>query len=136
MSPSIVGVCLSLSSTGTMASKRARSKNTVGSETRDAIEQMSMGLPVYKDTKLVIDRDIKMKWQDINNTFSGTFEEDLENRSVYVNIHKSGLYLIACRYPTFPCADMIHYIISHTDPETMMLSSVSGTKLATFRVKD
>jgi len=119
-----------------MASKRARSKNTVGSETRDAIEQMSMGLPVYKDTKLVIDRDIKMKWQDINNTFSGTFEEDLENRSVYVNIHKSGLYLIACRYPTFPCADMIHYIISHTDPETMMLSSVSGTKLATFRVKD
>ena len=52
-----------------MASKRAASKDTVGSETRDAVEQVSMGLPVYEDTKLVIDRNIKMKWKDINDTF-------------------------------------------------------------------
>ena len=32
----------------------------------------------------------------------------------------------------FPCADMIHLTVSHTDPETMTLSSVSGTKLVTF----
>ena len=94
-----------------------------------------MSFLIYEDTKLVADRDIKMKWFDINNTFSGTFEEDLEDRRVYVNIHKSGLYRITCRYPVFPCADMIHWIISHTDPETMVLRSAIRIDIATFRVQ-
>ena len=136
MSPGIAGVCLSLSSIVTMASKRVGSKDTVGSETGDAAEHVSMGLPIYEDTKLVIDKDIKMKWKEINDTFSGTFEEDLEDHRVYVNVHKSGLYQIACRHPTFPCANTIHWIVSHVDPEMMMLSSVSGTDLATFKVMD
>lgn len=58
----IIGVHLSLRSTGTMASKREGSKDTVGSATGDAIEQMCMSLPIYEDTKLFIDIDIKMKW--------------------------------------------------------------------------
>lgn len=135
MSPSIIGVHLSLNSSGTMASKRVGSKDTVESETRDAVEKLSMRLHIYEDIKIFIDKDIKMKWQEINDTFSGTFEENIEDRRVYINIHKFGLYRIACRYPTFPCADMIHCIVSHTDPETMALSSASGTKLATFWAK-
>ena len=95
-----------------------------------------MGFPVYEDTKFLIDGDIKLKWEDINDIFSGTFEEDLEDHKLYVNIHKYGLYRIACRYPSFPCAEMIHWIVSHTDPETMTLSSLSGTKIATFRAHD
>ena len=31
---------------------------------------------------------------------------------------------------------MIHWIVSHTNPETMTFSSVSGTNIATFRVED
>jgi len=61
MSPCIAVVCLSLSSIGTMASKRTGSKDTVGSETRDSVEQVSISMPIYEDTKLFIDRDIKMK---------------------------------------------------------------------------
>lgn len=91
MPPSIIGVHPSLSSTGTMASKRSGSKDIIGSETGDAVEQVSMSLLVYYDTKLCIYRDIKMKCQDINNTFLGTFEEDLQDCRVYVNIHRSGL---------------------------------------------
>lgn len=53
-----------------------------------------------------------------------------------MNIHNSGLYWITCRYHTFPCADMIFLIISHTDPKTMTLSSVSGMKLATSWTQD
>lgn len=53
-----------------------------------------------------------------------------------MNIQKSELYRIACRDPTFPCANMIHWIILHTDPKTMTLSSVSRTKIATFRAQD
>jgi len=32
--------------------------------------------------------------------------------------------------------DMIHWIVSHTDLDMMTLSSVSGTKIATFRAQD
>jgi len=89
-------------------------------------------MPIYQDTKLYLDKDIKLKWQEVNEKFAGTYGEDLEDCQVYMNIHKSRLYQIACRYPAFPCADMIHWIVSHTGLETMTLSNVSGTKLATF----
>jgi hypothetical protein len=137
LSPDLAGVHPPLSSSGSMASKRAGSKDTDGSATGAAVERVSQVLSIYEDTKLILDKDIKLKWQEVNDAFAGTFGEDLEDRQVYVNIHKSGLYQIACRYPhVFPCADMIHWIVSHTDPETMTLSSVSGTKIATFRAQD
>jgi len=97
---------------------------------------VSSSLPIYENKKLYVDKDIKLKREEINATFASTFGEHLEDRQVYVNIHKFGLYWIACRYPAFPCADMIHWIVSHTDLEMMTLSSVSGKKLATFWEQD
>ena len=108
MSPSIAGFRPSLSGLGSMASKRAMSKDTNGSATGDAVEQVSMILLIYEDTKMLVDKEIKLERKEINDTFSGTFGEDLEGRRVYVNIHKYGLYWIACRYPSFPCTYMIH----------------------------
>lgn len=63
---------------------------------------------IYEGTKLYLDKDIKLNWKEVNETFIGTSGEDLEDRQVYVRIHKSDLYWIACRYPTFPCVYMIH----------------------------
>ena len=97
---------------------------------------MSSSLLIYEDTKLYLDKDIKLKWQEVNESFARIFEEDLKDPQVYVNIHKFGLYHITCRYPAFPCADMIHWIVSHTDPATVTLRSVSETKLATFWAHD
>lgn len=62
MSLGVTSVHPSLNSTGTMASKRVGSKDTVESATRDAVEKVSMSLPIYEETKLFIDNDIKMKW--------------------------------------------------------------------------
>lgn len=62
---------------GIMASKRAGSKYTVESSNRDMVEQGSMSFPVYTDTHMFIDKDIKITWKDINNTFSSNFEENL-----------------------------------------------------------
>lgn len=50
MSPVIEGAHLSLNSSGSMASKRARSKDIDESEIREAVEQVSMSLPIYEDT--------------------------------------------------------------------------------------
>ncbi len=132
MSLDLTSICPPLSSLGSMASKREGSKDTDGSATGVAIERVSTSFLIYEDTKLIVDKYIKMKWQEVNDAFASTFEEDLKDRQVYVNIHKSDLYRIACRYPVFPCVDKIHWIVSHTDPEMMALSSVSKTKIATF----
>ena len=136
MSPNAVGVHPSLIISGSMASKRSESKDIVESATGDAVEQASMSFPIYEDTKLIVDKDIKLKWQEVNDAFVGTFGEDLEDFQVYANIHKSGLYWIACTYPVFPCAYIIHWIVSHTNLKMMTLSSTSGTQLATFRIKN
>ena len=90
-----------------MASKRACSKDTIESTTRYVVEKVSISLSIYEDTKLFIDKEIKITWKEINDIFSGTFEENLEDRRVYVNIHNSSLYWFSCRYPAFPCVDMI-----------------------------
>lgn len=111
-----------------MASKRDGSKDIVERSTEDVVEQGSVSLPVYIDTHLFIEKDIKITWKDINTIFLAIFEENLEDRQVYVNIHKLGLYKVACRFPVFPCADVIHWIVSHTDPKTMILRSMSGAK--------
>ena len=95
-----------------------------------------MSLPIYEGTKLIVDKDIKLKWQDINDSFLGTFEEDLEDWRVYVNIRKSSLYWIACMYPMFPCTNMIHWKVSYMDLETMVLSSFSRIDISTFRAQD
>lgn len=131
--PYLVGVHAPLNSARSMASKRAGSKDTDRSETGAVVKRVSASLLIYEDTKIILEKNIKMKWQEVNDAFTCTFGEDLEDHQVYVNIHKSGLYRIACRYPMFPCANMIHWIILHTNHETMTLSSVNGTNISTFR---
>ena len=118
------GVAQIFKSIGNMASKRAGSKDTIESSTGDVVQQVSMRFPVYIDTHFFIKNDLKIAWEEINTIFVGNFVENLEDRHVYVNIHKSGLYKVACRHPTFLCIDMIHWIVSHTDPKMMILSSV------------
>lgn len=61
LSQDISGVHLPLSSIRSMASKRARSKDTDRSATGAAVEQVSACLPIYEDTKLFLDKDIKLK---------------------------------------------------------------------------
>lgn len=77
-----------------------------------------------------------MTWQHNKDDFAKDFEVDLKDRRVYLKIQQSGLYKVACRDPTFPCADVISWIVSHIDEKTMTLSSVSRQKLATFLEED
>ena len=79
LSPDLVGVCPPLSSSGSMASKGAGSKDTKGSATGATIERVFTSFPIYEDTKLIVDKDIKLKWQEVNDEFVGTFGEDLED---------------------------------------------------------
>lgn len=107
-------------------------QDTDGNAPRVTVERASSSLLIYEDTMLYIDKEIKLKWQEVNETFFGTFEEGLEQYEVYMNIDKYDMYQIAWKYPAIPCTDMIHWIISHIDPETMTLNSVSGTKIETL----
>ena len=136
MSPDLVGVFLPLSNSGIMACKRVGSKDTDRSATGVVVGQVSTSFPIYEDTKLIVEKDMKLKWQEVNDAFTGTFGEYLKDCQVYVNIHKFDLYQITCSYPVFPCMNMIHWVVSHTDLKTMTLSSDNRMDIATFRVQD
>jgi len=56
-----------------MASKRTESEGIDGNAAGAAIERVSSSLSIYKDTKMYLDMDIKLKWQEINEAFAGTF---------------------------------------------------------------
>ena len=96
LSPDLLVVHLPLTITRTMASKRAGPKETDGSVAGRVVAQVSARLLIYEDTKLILYKDIKLKWQEVNDAFAGTYREDLEDLQVYMNIHKYGLYWIAC----------------------------------------
>ena len=61
-----------------MDSKRTRSQDTDGVAVGTIVEQVSYSMPIYEDTKLYLDKDIKLKLQEVNETFVGTFGEDRE----------------------------------------------------------
>jgi len=86
--PGTISIKYLLSSTCNMASKRVGSKDIVESSTGDVVEQLSMSLPIYANKHMFIEKDIKITWQDINNIFAGSFEDNLEDQQVYFNIHK------------------------------------------------
>lgn len=79
MSLDIAGVRSSLKNLGSMVSKRVVSKNTDRSATIVVVEWVSTSLPIYEDTNLVLDKDIKLKWQEVNDAFSSIFGEDLKD---------------------------------------------------------
>ena len=62
-----------------MVSKRTRSQDTDGVMVGTTVEQVSSSIPIYEDTKLYLDKDIKLKWQEVNEAFIGTFWEDLKD---------------------------------------------------------
>lgn len=62
-----------------MASKKTGSKDTYESATRAAVERASLSLLIYEDTKLIVDKDIKLKWKEVNDTFTSTFREDIKH---------------------------------------------------------
>lgn len=64
------------------------------------------------------------------------FWEDFKDYQVYLNIHKSRLYQITCRYLMFPCTNIIHQIFSHTNLKMMTLSSVSGMNIGIIWAQD
>lgn len=61
LSPDLASVRPPLFSSRPMASKRAGSKDIDGSATGAEIERVSTSLPIYDDTKLFLDKDIKVK---------------------------------------------------------------------------
>lgn len=62
-----------------MASKRVGSKDTDRSATGLTVERVFASLLIYEDTKLILEKEIKLKWQEVNDAFVGTFGEDLED---------------------------------------------------------
>jgi len=75
-----------------LSSKRIGSQDTDGVAAGAVVGQGSSTLSIYEDTMLYLEKDIKLKWKEVNETFAGSFGEYLEYCWVYMNIQKSALY--------------------------------------------
>lgn len=62
-----------------MAPKGTGWQDIDGNATGVVIEQVSSSLSIYEDTKLYLDKDIKLKLREVSETFVGTFWEHLED---------------------------------------------------------
>lgn len=60
--------------------KRTESQDTSGVAAGRTVEQVSSSLSRYEDIKLYLDKEIKLKWQEVNEAFTNTFGEDLKHR--------------------------------------------------------
>lgn len=47
-----------------------------------------MKFPVYANTQSFIEKDMKITWQEIKDTFVDSFQEYLEDWQIYANIQK------------------------------------------------
>lgn len=65
-----------------------------------------------------------------------TFPKDLEDVHAYINIKKSRIHNITCKYPVTPCDEVIEWIVTHMDDSQLVLCSESGKHLATYYGED
>lgn len=120
-----------------MAPKRFFQKDTTWSSIGKAIESNPVNFLIFSNTQLFIEKELDITWQKVNEVLSlKSFKIDLEDRQVYVDVQRSGLHKIACRYPIFPCADIVSSIFSWTNNKTMTLNNSSGHRLASFMAHD
>lgn len=68
-----------LRSTKSMASQRVGSHDIDENIATAVAEKVSSSLPIYEYRKLYLDRGIKLKWKEVNETFAGPSEEGLED---------------------------------------------------------
>lgn len=68
----------SLNIMGIMVSKRDGSKDIVERSTRYVADKVPIHLPIYVDTQLFVENDMKITWQEIKEIFAVGFKEDLE----------------------------------------------------------
>ena len=62
LSPGTLFADESLSSKGIMVSKRVGSKDTIERNTGDVVEQVPINLPIYADTQVFIEKEMKITW--------------------------------------------------------------------------
>jgi len=72
------------------------------------IEFAKYSVHVNVDTQCFIDNAIKITWNNIYNTFMHeNFPMALEDVHAYINIKKSKIHRIACRFLVMPCPKAI-----------------------------
>lgn len=65
-----------------------------------------------------------------------TFLEDLEDVHAYINIKKSRIHKITCRYLVMSYTKVVECIITHMDCSHHVIRSESGSHLATYYGED
>lgn len=60
------------------------------------------------------------------------FLKELKYVNEYINIKKSRMHKVSCRYLVMPCVEAIEWFITHMDDFHLVLCSESGSDIATY----
>ena len=108
-------------------SRRQKKKAPVVEE-KTAIEAVLPTEYIYEDTQCVTGVDPEYKWGDIHRLISRREVPDmgLEEEHIYANIEKSAIMKVATRPEMFPSAELMRWILPHTNHGSMLICNVEG----------
>jgi len=85
-----------------MLPRKVASKELSKASTDEPIEVTNPNIPIYANTQCFIDKTTEVTWSKICNTFmQENFVEGLEDVYVYINIKKSRMHRITCRFQSY-----------------------------------
>ena len=95
-------------SVGDMPPCKVTSKELSEASTDETSKVTRPNVSIYADTQCFIDKGTQVNWRKINNTFmQDRFPGDVEYLHGYINIKKSKMHRITCRFSVIPCAKVI-----------------------------
>lgn len=113
--------------------QKVASRELLEENTNEPIKIAKPSIPIYANTHCFVDKTIEVTWSNIYNTFmKEKFPEDLEDVHAYINIKRSKIHKIECKFPVLSCIEAIEWIILHMDYSHLVLRNESGDYLATY----
>lgn len=97
-----------------MKMHKLASKEIWGESDDKPLEVTKSNIPIYVDIECFTEKMTNVTWSKIYNMFmQDTFPKDLEDVHAYININKSRIHGIACKYLVMPCVEAIQWITIH-----------------------
>ena len=107
-------------------SKRQKKKAHVAEGEPD-VEIITKVEYIYEDTKATIGVEPDYKWGEIYRVIANQDVPNagFEELTIYSNIEKSALMKVATRPELLPCSEVIDWILSKVDVNTMILENTA-----------
>jgi len=105
-----------------MLPPKVTSKELSKARADECLEVTRPTIPIYTHIQCFIDKKTKVTWSIIYNTLmQENFPWDLEYLHAYINIKKSRMHKVTCKFLVMQFVELIKWIITHMDDSHIVL---------------